>query len=124
MPYRNVLGIALYAAGDYQASLDVLEDNIRRGGPEGPHMDVFRAAAHAQLGQDDAARNLLDDMARSYKEEGQPFFLTTQFWAPHGPYLPSPEFVGTHDRDAISQPANWPDDYDGNPRRYHRFVRS
>ena len=66
MPYRNVLGIALYAAGRNQAALDVLEDSIRRGGPEGPHMDIFRAAAHAQLGQDNAARNLLDDMAREY----------------------------------------------------------
>jgi len=66
MPYRNVLGIALYAAGRNQASLDVLEDSIRRGGPEGPHMDIFRVAAHAQLGQDNAARNLLDDMAREY----------------------------------------------------------
>ena len=46
--------------------MNVLEDNIRRGGPEGPHMDIFRAAAHAQLGQDDAARELLDDIAREY----------------------------------------------------------
>lgn len=68
--------------------------------------------------------DLLDDMARTRQENGQPFFLTIQFWAPHGPYLPSPEFVGLHDRDAITQPANWPDDYDGKPRRYHRFVRS
>jgi hypothetical protein len=65
-PYRNVLGIALYSAGDYRASLNVLEANIRRGGPEGPHMDIFRAAAHAQLGQNDAARDLLDDIARKY----------------------------------------------------------
>ncbi len=83
MPYRNVLGIALYAAGDYQASLDVLEDNIRRGGPEGPHMDVFRAAAHAQLGQDDAARNLLDDMAREYRHDDVKKWLAN-WLAPNG----------------------------------------
>jgi Flp pilus assembly protein TadD len=65
-PYLNVLGIALYAAGDYQASLNALEDNTRRGGPEGPHMDIFRAAALAQVGRDDEARSLLDDIAREY----------------------------------------------------------
>ncbi len=68
--------------------------------------------------------DLLDDMARSRKESGQPFFLTTQFWAPHGPYLPSPEYVGIHDRASIPQWHNWPDDHAGKPRRFHRFVRS
>lgn len=68
--------------------------------------------------------NLLDEFADSFREEGRPFFLTCQFWAPHGPALPSPEFVGINDRDAIPQPDNWPDDYEGKPRRYQRLVNS
>jgi choline-sulfatase len=68
--------------------------------------------------------DLLDDMAGTRADDGQPFFLTCQYWAPHGPHLPSPEFVGLHDRDAIPQPDNWPDDYAGKPRRYGRLTSS
>jgi arylsulfatase A-like enzyme len=68
--------------------------------------------------------DLMDDFGRTYRETGQPFFLTCQYWAPHGPYMPSPEYVGRHDRAAISQPANWPDDYHGKPRRFQRLVNS
>jgi arylsulfatase A-like enzyme len=68
--------------------------------------------------------DLLGDFAQTFNRDGRPFFLTCQFWAPHGPALPSPEFVGIHERDAISQPENWPDNYLGKPRRYHRLVNS
>jgi len=67
---------------------------------------------------------LLEEFSRTYCEGGQPFFLTTQFWAPHGPYLPSPEYVGTHDRTAIPPWPNWQDDYHGKPDRYPRLVNS
>jgi len=68
--------------------------------------------------------DLLDDFARSCQDDDQPFFLTCQYWAPHGPNLPSPEYVGRHDRDAIPSPDNYPDDYSGKPRRLSRFVNS
>ncbi len=68
--------------------------------------------------------DLLDDFARSRQASGTPFFLTCQFWAPHGPYLPAPEYVGTHDRTAIPPWPNWDDDYAGKPRRYPRLVNS
>lgn len=68
--------------------------------------------------------DLLDDFAESYRDEGQPFFLTCQYWAPHGPNLPSPEYVGLHDRESIPLPGNYPDDYAGKPRRLSRFVNS
>jgi arylsulfatase A-like enzyme len=68
--------------------------------------------------------SLLDDYADSLEKDGTPFFLTCQFWAPHGPYLPAPEFVGTHERDAIPPWPNWDDDYQGKPRRYPRLVNS
>ena len=67
---------------------------------------------------------LLGEFSRTYRENGRPFFLTTQFWAPHGPYLPSPEYVGTHDRSAIPPWPNWQDDYHGKPDRYPRLVNS
>jgi arylsulfatase A-like enzyme len=68
--------------------------------------------------------DLLEDFARTRQATGQPFFLTCQFWAPHGPYLPSPEYAGTHERAAIPQWSNWPDDYSGKPRRFQRLVNS
>ena len=67
-PYLNVLGIAHYVAGDHAAAIDVLERNLERGGPTGPHMDVFRAAAYAELGQADDARPIIDAMHLSYPE--------------------------------------------------------
>jgi arylsulfatase A-like enzyme len=68
--------------------------------------------------------DLLEDFARIWEEEGQPFFLTCQYWAPHGPNLPSPEYVGRHDRASLPQWSNYPDDYRGKPRRFQRFVDS
>lgn len=68
--------------------------------------------------------NLLDEFAHSYREDDQPFFLTCQYWAPHGPNLPSPEYVGRHDRESIPAPGNYPDDYHGKPRRLSRIVNS
>ncbi len=68
--------------------------------------------------------DLLDDFAQTYQDEGQPFFLTCQYWAPHGPNLPSLEYVGRHDPAAIPAPGNYPDDYAGKPRRLTRFVNS
>jgi len=70
------------------------------------------------------AIDLLDDFAHTWKTEGRPFFLNCQFWAPHGPYLPSPEFVGMHDRASIPQWQNFPDNYEGKPKRLTRFVNS
>jgi len=67
--------------------------------------------------------DLLDDFAESYRQDGQPFFLTCQYWAPHPPYLPSPEYVGRHDRQAIPEWINFRDDYRGKPRSLNRFRR-
>lgn len=67
-PYLNVLGIAHYVAGDYAAAIDVLQRNLERGGPTGPHMDLFRAGAYAELGQEDDARAVIDAMRLSFPE--------------------------------------------------------
>jgi tetratricopeptide (TPR) repeat protein len=50
-PFLNILGIAQYVTGDYTAALSSFETNRAKNGPTGPHMDIYLAAAYAQLGQ-------------------------------------------------------------------------
>lgn len=61
------------------------------------------------------------DLLEAFAADEQPFFLTCQFWAPHPPYLPSPEFAGRHDRAAIPSWINFDDDYAGKPESVKRF---
>ena len=65
LPYFNVLGIAQYVIGDYDAALGSFEKNLARKGPTGPHMDVFVAATHAQLGQDFQAQAILSRLSET-----------------------------------------------------------
>ncbi len=65
-PYQNVLGIAHYATGEYATAAQILEQNLKRGGPAGPHMEVFRAAAYVELGQERKAQELVDQMLLSH----------------------------------------------------------
>jgi len=67
--------------------------------------------------------DLLDRFAETYHQGGQPFFLTCQYWAPHPPYLPSPEYVGRHARQSIPEWINFRDDFHGKPRSLGRFRR-
>lgn len=50
-PYLNVSSIGRFANREYQSALDLLAKNDTRNGPRGPHMEIFRAAAHAHLGK-------------------------------------------------------------------------
>ncbi|HAL62542.1 MAG TPA: hypothetical protein DCP08_09080 [Chloroflexi bacterium] len=61
------------------------------------------------------------DMLTRFAADGQPFFLTCQFWGPHSPYLPSPEFAGRHDPRAIPPWINFDDDHQGKPDSVTRF---
>ena len=67
--------------------------------------------------------DLLDELAA----DTRPFFLTCQYWAPHPPYIPSPEFTGRHDRTQILPWGNYDDDLRGKPaamrRRQTQFYR-
>jgi adenylate cyclase len=67
-PYRNVLAIGYYAAGQYEKAVELLNLNLKRGGPRGPHMDVFFAAANAQLGNSEDAKALLDQFTAIYPQ--------------------------------------------------------
>ncbi len=67
-PYLNVLGIGYFTAGQYQEAVAALEDNLLRGGPRGPHMDIFLAAAYARMGRKTEARQLLENIHSSYPD--------------------------------------------------------
>ena len=67
-PYRNVLGITLYIAGEYPLAATQFEKNLSNEGPTGPHMDAFRAATYAKLGKDGEARTIIDNLVNTYPE--------------------------------------------------------
>ncbi|MHC4799796.1 MAG: sulfatase-like hydrolase/transferase, partial [Planctomycetota bacterium] len=61
--------------------------------------------------------NLLNEFTADKK----PFFLTCQFWGPHSPHLPSVEFIGRHNRQAIKPWINFNDKFDNKPVSVRRF---
>jgi pentatricopeptide repeat protein len=63
-------------------ALEALERNIRRGGPGGPHMLAYIAATHAELGEIEKARQVLDDMKRAYPEFSMDSWLHRAFRNP------------------------------------------
>lgn len=65
-PYRNVLGIAHYLSGDYVAAARLFEETIKSGGPAGPHMDSFRAANYMEMGNEEQARKIIQDLITSH----------------------------------------------------------
>ena len=66
MPYLNLLGISQYMIGNYAGAAQSFEKNRARGGPMGPHMDVFQAAAHVQSGKDLEAQAIVEKLQRSH----------------------------------------------------------
>ena len=86
-PYLNALGIARYANGEYQEALDTFASNQARGGPQGPHMDVFRAAAHAQLGNIDQASEIINRLTMTIPDYPYEAWLTS--WIGQGEHLQS-----------------------------------
>ena len=67
-PYRNVLGIAYYATGDYARAVELFDKNLQMGGPTGPHMDMFRASAYAELGQEAMAKSVIRGLVESHPD--------------------------------------------------------
>lgn len=61
------------------------------------------------------------DLLKQYAADKKPFFVNCQFWGPHPPYLPSPEYAGRHDRNAIKPWVNLDDDLEGKPAGVRRF---
>jgi adenylate cyclase len=67
-PYLNQLAIAQYAAQQYQDARASLTYNLERGGPWGPHMQLFMAASLGQLGKHAEARTVITRMLQTYPE--------------------------------------------------------
>ena len=63
------------------------------------------------------------ELLEEYSEQEEPFFLTCQFWGPHMPHLPSPEFHGAHNRGDIEPWENYRDDFTDKPVRLKRERR-
>jgi TolB-like protein/tetratricopeptide (TPR) repeat protein len=55
-PFRNMAGVVLYHAGRFEEAHEAMSENVRLGGPDGPHMACYRAAALARLGSMEEAR--------------------------------------------------------------------
>jgi arylsulfatase A-like enzyme len=64
------------------------------------------------------------EMMQNYKNEGAPFFLTCQFWGPHGPSFPPKSFVGTTDRSKIEPWINAQDNLEGKPNFVRRHLEN
>ena len=59
-------------------------------------------------------------MIDEFTASGNPFFITCQFWGPHGPHMPSDEFYGLHDRENLPVWPNFKDNLESKPRRISR----
>ena len=64
-PYLNLLGIAQYVNGDFSGAAENMKKNLARRGPSGPHMDVFLAAAFAQIGKNFEAQAIIEKIQRT-----------------------------------------------------------
>jgi arylsulfatase A-like enzyme len=66
--------------------------------------------------QTNQAINMLSDMAK----DDAPFFISMQYWDPHGPHLIPDEFAGITDRSKIKPWVNFEDDLTGKATRVRR----
>jgi len=67
-PYRNVLGITHYAIGEYETAAELFDENLRIGGPTGPHVAAFRAATYAARGENKGAQSIIQDLVSIYPD--------------------------------------------------------
>lgn len=65
MPYLNILAIAHYVNGNLVQAAQTLEENTARGGPTGPHMDLFLAATYSGLGRTLEAEAAVERLRRT-----------------------------------------------------------
>ena len=65
-PYLNQLAIMQYVAGRYSETVETIEFNLERGGPSGPHMQLFLSAALGKQGKTSEAQAVIKRMSETY----------------------------------------------------------
>jgi len=63
-------------------------------------------------------------MMEEFSHNDEPFFVTCQFWGPHGPHMPSDEFYQLHDRSRLEPWESLHEDMSRKPRRIERELKS
>ena len=103
-PFRNITGVILFHAGRIEEALEVLHENARLGGPDGPHMAYYRAGTLARLGRTEEARSELEKASAFPYDFDMRNFLSA-FRNPHeaNELLDSLESVG-FDSDVLLAP--------------------
>ena len=85
VPYLNLYGVGRFANQEYQMALDLFAKNQGRMGPQGPHIDIFRAAAHAHLGNDEMASAIIKEL--KVKSPEYPYAAWLERWLGRGEHL-------------------------------------
>jgi tetratricopeptide (TPR) repeat protein len=67
-PYMNYLGIAYFFNREFAKAAEEIERNRDRGGPMGPHMYAYLAAAHAMAGNEGRARAFAEQVRAASSE--------------------------------------------------------
>ena len=60
--YLNILGMAYFNAQQYDLAIDAFERSRKRGGPDAPNMEAYRAATYAALGRDAEASEVISHL--------------------------------------------------------------
>lgn len=84
-PYLNVYGIGRFANQEYQMALDLFAKNQERVGPQGPHMNIFRAAAYAHLKNDEMASAIIEELKVTSPD--YPYVAWLESWLGRGEHL-------------------------------------
>ena len=61
-PYLNILGMAYFNEELYDLAIEAFERSRRRGGPDAPNMEAYRAATYAALGRETKAHEVIADL--------------------------------------------------------------
>jgi len=103
-PFRNITGVILFHAGRFEEALEVLHENARLGGPDGPHMAYYRAGTLARLGRTEEARRELEKIETfPYEFDMQNFLRAFRDPREAGELFDSLETVG-FDPEKLSAP--------------------
>jgi predicted Zn-dependent protease len=79
IPHRNYIGMAYFHAGRFHESIEAIETNRRLGGPMGPHMYAYLAAAHAEAGNAGRAHAVAEHVRAAFSDFSVRVFIESLF---------------------------------------------